>query len=205
MQDPSRIQRPQDWGTLEREADVEISATMEQKILTVLKARTGIDFSRYKTSTVCRQVQRRMALLKLADLNSYLSMLETDDQEAELLKGNLLVGVTRFFREASTFASLPAALEARITHRPVGQPLRVWVPGCSSGEEADSIAMVISAALGHPAELHEHLKIFATDLNETALAVARRGVYPLASTEAVPAALKERFCRPPWCWTTTST
>ncbi len=196
--DPSAIstwlnQQLRERGTLDGQDDLSPSAEMMQQILKVLHERTGIDFSRYKSSTVCRRVQRRLTLLKLGDFNNYLSMLENDHQEPELLKSNLLVGVTRFFRDAATFAALGSELEALMANRLPGQPLRVWVPGCASGEEAYSIAMVLSAVLRHPADLNDRIKIFATDLNDSALVVARRGLYPVGSAETVPNELRRRF------------
>lgn len=177
----------------ETESSLALSAELLQHILMVLHERTGVDFSRYKTSTVCRQLQRRLALLKLDDFNDYLRMLQANDLEPEQLKANLLVGVTRFFREGSPFAALRTELEALMANRLALQPLRVWVPGCSSGEEAYSIAMLISALLDHPADLSDRLKIFATDLNDNALAVARRGLYPSACADAVPNDLRQRY------------
>jgi len=183
-------------GTLENAYSLTLTADMLQRILILLHERTGIDFSRYKSSTVCRQLQRRLALLKLDDFNTYLRLLVDDDQESELLKGNLLVGVTRFFREESAFAALRTELEALMQNRLPQQPLRVWVPGCATGEEAYSIAMVISSVLNHPPDLSDKLKLFATDLNDTALGVARRGLYPAASAEAIPNELRQRFITP---------
>ena len=177
----------------ETESSLALSAELLQHILMVLHERTGVDFSRYKTSTVCRQLQRRLALLKLDDFNDYLRMLQANDLEPEQLKANLLVGVTRFFREGSPFAALRTELEALMANRLALQPLRVWVPGCSSGEEAYSIAMLISALLDHPADLSDRLKIFATDLNDNALAEARRGLYPSACADSVPNDLRQRY------------
>jgi two-component system CheB/CheR fusion protein len=175
------------------ESSLTLSAELLQHILMVLHERTGVDFSRYKTSTVCRQLQRRLALLKLDNFNDYLRMLQADDLEPEQLKAHLLVGVTRFFREGSPFAALRTELESLMANRIALQPLRVWVPGCSSGEEAYSIAMLVSALLDHPADLSDRLKIFATDLNDNALAVARRGQYPSACADAVPIDLRQRY------------
>ncbi len=112
-------------GTIESDDDLGLPAEMLHQILVVLQERTGIDFSRYKGSTVCQQVQRRLALLKLGDMTNYLTMLENDDQEAERLKANLLVGVTRFFREPATFAALADAVKAQMESHLPGQPLRV--------------------------------------------------------------------------------
>jgi len=180
-------------GTMQSEDNLSTSADMLQQILMALHERTGIDFSRYKTSTVYRQLKRRMAVLRIDDFKDYLRVLIDDDQESEQFKGNLMVGVTRFFREESAFAALRTELEALMPNRVPRQPLRVWVPGCATGEEAYSIAMVISAVLNHPADLSDRLKLFATDLNDAALGLARRGIYPAASAAAVPNDLRQHF------------
>jgi len=158
-----------------------------------LRHATGIDFSLYKENTLRRQVQRRMALLQLTRLEDYLPLLASDSDEAKALVQNLLVSVTSFFREPSAFNSLGKLLSTRLNELQDGQRLRVWVPGCATGEEVYSLAMLISSLLHHPADLASHLKIFATDLDETSLAIGRRATYPLSSTRAIPEELLNRF------------
>ena len=162
-------------------------------VLGHLKKGTGVDFSQYKESTLRRQLQRRMAIRQVADLDAYVRLLRDDAEEAPALLHNLLVNVTAFFRDPEAFDVLAHLL------KDYGAPLapqakfRVWVPGCATGKEVYTLAMVISQVLGHPAALADRLKIFGTDLDEEALAVARRGVFPLPEAQPIPADLRCRF------------
>jgi len=158
-----------------------------------LKQTTGVDFAQYKESTLRRQVQRRMALRGITGLEDYLTLLSNDTAEAEALQHGLLVTVTSFFRDPESFAALGRQLERLLARRSGAERLRVWVPACATGEEAYSLGMLISELLGHPDNLNQHLKIFATDLDEHGLAIGRRGVYPLAAARAIPQPLFERF------------
>ncbi|MEB3265080.1 MAG: CheR family methyltransferase [Cyanobacteriota bacterium] len=163
------------------------------RIVTQLGRYTGLDVSGYKPSTLGRQVRRRMAIRHCRDGSAYERLLADDSGEARALAASLMVSVTRFFRDPAVFEGLQQELEAYGRLRPPGDPLRVWVPGCATGEEAYSLAMVISAALGHPADLEAHLRLFATDLDERALAVVRSASYPATAAEAIPPELRQRF------------
>ena len=162
-------------------------------VLGYLKQATGVDFSQYKESTLRRQLQRRMAIRQVADLDGYVRLLRDDAEEAPALLHNLLVNVTAFFRDPEAFDVLAQLL------KDYGAPLaprvkfRVWVPGCATGKEVYTLAMVISQVLDHPVVLADRVKIFGTDLDEETLAVARQGVYPLAEAQAIPADLRRRF------------
>jgi len=158
-----------------------------------LRRCTAIDFSQYKDSTVRRQVNRRMAVHGINDLAEYLTLLAGDPQESQALAQNLLVSVTAFFRNPEAFAALSDQLRPLLERVGADNKLRVWVPGCATGEEAYSIGMVVSEALGHPDHLNERLKIFATDLDEQSLAIGRRGVYPSSAARTIPDALQRRF------------
>lgn len=158
-----------------------------------LKQSTGIDFSQYKDSTLRRQVQRRMAIRGAKTTDDYLQLLASDVNEAQSLAGNLLVTVTAFFRNPDAFAALASQLHALVSRRTTSERIRVWVPGCATGEEAYSIAMMISEVMGHPRDLSHRLKLFATDLDEHSLAIARRGVYPMSAAGMIPAPLFQRF------------
>jgi len=162
-------------------------------ILQRLRQACGIDFSQYKDSTVQRQLRRRMAIRQAADLEAYSTLLLEDPQEPPALVRNLLVTVTSFFRDPAAFDRLAARLGEELAHRGDRPTLRVWVAGCATGEEAYSIAMMVSAVLGHPADLDGRLRIFATDLDEASLAIARRGEYPLSTAKAIPPELRDRF------------
>ncbi len=158
-----------------------------------MRLATGIDFSQYKESTLRRQLQRRMAMRGMSDLEDYLPVLAAEASEGQALAHNLLVTVTEFFRNPEAFAALGRHLQPLIASRSAGERVRVWVPGCATGEEAYSIAMTVSEAMGHPVDLRQHLKIFATDLDEQSLAVGRRAVYPLSAAKSIPAHLLQRF------------
>jgi two-component system, chemotaxis family, CheB/CheR fusion protein len=158
-----------------------------------LKQGTGIDFSQYKESTLRRQLQRRMAICGVSSLEDYLPLLAANAGEAQALVQNLLVTVTSFFRDPDAFSALAAHLKPLIARCPAGEKLRIWIPGCATGEEAYSIGMTVSEAMGHPADLHQRLKIFATDLDEQSLAIGRRGIYPITAAPLIPEALRRRF------------
>ncbi|MCS5700035.1 hypothetical protein NZK32_13400 [Cyanobium sp. FGCU-52] len=158
-----------------------------------LKRDTGIDFSDYKESTLQRQVHRRMAIRQVTTLEEYLPLLAAEAEESRALLQNLLVTVTSFFRDPPAFERLRACLVAYLKQREESGPIRAWVPGCATGEEVYSLAMLFSELLGHPANLADRLKIFGTDLDENSLTLARQAVYPPAETAAIPAGLRERF------------
>jgi two-component system CheB/CheR fusion protein len=161
--------------------------------LDLLKHNSGIDFSQYKHSTLQRQLSRRMALRQMDTMEEYLQLLSADRKESSALVQNLLVTVTSFFRDPESFAVLGELLRAYVLQRTRRDRLRVWVPGCATGEEVYSIGMLISEVLDHPQDLTNHLKIFGTDLDEESLALARRATYPAATVMAIPEALRERF------------
>jgi two-component system CheB/CheR fusion protein len=160
-----------------------------------LKRATGIDFSGYKESTLSRQVQRRMAIRQMSTINAYLAVLLDDAEEAHALTNNLLVTVTSFFRDPGAFDTLREELATYLARPDTPDVLRVWVPGCATGEEVYSIAMLVSEALGRPTDLLRHLKIFGTDLDDASLMVARRAVYPLSAVAHIPATLREAYTK----------
>jgi two-component system CheB/CheR fusion protein len=162
-------------------------------VLEALHQASGIDFSLYKESTLRRQIRRRMVIRQVADLDDYRQLLARDPQETLALGRNLLVTFTAFFRDPPSFEALARQLADRLVPERGPTCLRVWVPGCATGEEAYSIAMVVSAVLGHPADLETRLRLFATDLEEGSLAIARRATYPAAAAAAIPSELRQRF------------
>ena len=148
------------------------------RVAELLRAHTGHDFRHYKASTMVRRVERRMQVLRLAAVDAYLDRLEHDPAEGGTLFRELLIGVTAFFRDADAFDALARLVIAPLlAGRAASDDLRVWVPGCASGEEAYSIAMLIAETLDG-VERPPKVQIFATDLNERALMVGRRGSYP---------------------------
>ncbi len=148
------------------------------EVLHQLRDRTGHDFTHYKTSTLRRRVERRMAVTRVESMDDYLVLLKRDSLEVETLFRELLIGVTNFFRDAPAFEALAAeVLPGLIAAHFPGDPVRVWVPGCSTGEEAYSIAMLLQE-LADGAKRNVPAQVFATDIDAEAIERARDGVYP---------------------------
>lgn len=146
-------------------------------ITALLQQASGHDFSRYKRTTLLRRIDRRMQLLHLGSLEEYCARLQQDRGEVEQLFHDLLISVTEFFRDPAAFEALAAlALPSLLRGRDARAPLRVWVPGCATGEEAYSIAILLHEQLAQLAG-PPPLQLFATDIDEAALAIARQGRY----------------------------
>ncbi len=151
-----------------------------ESILVLLRAQTGQDFSLYKKSTLYRRIERRMALHQLRSIADYQRYLRKNKQEAELLLKDLLIGVTRFFRDAEVWQQLKAqGIPALLAAHPEGATLRAWTPACSTGEEAYSLAMVFQETVAQlDPGAHYELQVFATDLDGQAIDTARAAIYP---------------------------
>lgn len=165
------------------------------KVVVLLRTQTGQDFSQYKKSTISRRVERRMGLHQLGREEDYLRYLRENPQECQLLFNELLSGVTSFFRDAAVWAKIKSeVMPALVASPPGGGVLRVWVPGCSTGEEAYSLAMVFKEVVEalHP-EHAPTLQIFATDLNSDAVATGRAGVYARSIVADVSESRVSRF------------
>jgi two-component system CheB/CheR fusion protein len=180
--------------TLESAAEPQVGSTLD-KIVLVLRSRVGCDFSQYKKSTVERRVARRMALQQITRPETYLRYLQTNPQEQEILFGELLIGVTSFFRDPPAWEALiNEAIPALLSDRPGGGQLRAWMPGCSTGEEAYSLAIAFrEAVVKVRPKVSYSLQVFATDLDPHAIAKARQGVYPANITSDVSPARLRRF------------
>ncbi len=149
-----------------------------ETIFRLIRDEYGIDFSYYKPNTVVRRVERRVALLHSADVNAYIAQLEKDPDELNALYRDLLIGVTRFFRDRDAFDYLKSnILPTLVAEKKAGDELRVWVAGCATGEEAYSIAILIDEVL-QQIEKKLNVKVFATDIHPTSLEFAAAGVYP---------------------------
>jgi two-component system CheB/CheR fusion protein len=151
-----------------------------EKVLLILRAQSGHDFSLYKKSTIHRRIERRMGLHQLEDIADYVRYLRDNPHEAQLLFKELLIGVTSFFRDPAMWSQLEAeVLPALLAAHPDGATLRAWIPACSSGEEAYSLAIAFRAALARVKPAAQFaLQIFATDLDGDAIDKARAGLYP---------------------------
>jgi two-component system CheB/CheR fusion protein len=165
-------------------------------ILTLLKRATKIDFAQYKPTTIQRRIFRRMALHHLASLESYGQYLQANPDEVQALHQEMLIGVTSFFRDGEVFATLEKTVfPALLRERNSDQPLRIWVAGCSTGEEAYSIAIGLLEYLGrHSAS--QPIQIFATDISERAIEVARFGWYSPSQVSDVSPGRLQRFFVP---------
>ena len=159
------------------EGSVPSRAKYLMTICAVLNSRIGRDFSQYKSSTLMRRVHRRMQVLRVKDPRQYIGLLRALPDEPEHLFREILIGVTRFFRDPVMFEALAeTALPDLIAKGDPDQPLRIWVAGCATGEEAYSLAILFKEALAN-AESPRQVTIFATDIDDRAITFARAGLY----------------------------
>jgi two-component system, chemotaxis family, CheB/CheR fusion protein len=171
----------------------ESDADVLRRILNHLRARTGHDFTQYKRATVLRRLARRMQIQRKETIGEYDEFLRQNVEEAQALFADLLISVTTFFRDQSAFEAL-----ARLVIGPLfegkspGDHIRIWVPGCATGEEAYSIAMLLLEESTRRA-VRPQLQIFASDLDAGALATAREGLFPAAIAADVSEARLQRF------------
>ncbi|MBF5013796.1 CheR family methyltransferase [Burkholderia pseudomultivorans] len=157
--------------------------------VSIVQQKTGINLGYVKDVNLRRRFLRRVLLQKDRDVDAYLQLLRSDAREAEALRDDILIGVTAFFRDAEFVnvlrqSVIPSLLELK------RDPIRVWVPACSTGEEVYTIATLLREALDREA-LHRHVQIFGTDINEASIEIARAGRYSLASIDDVPEAFRE--------------
>ncbi|MEV0144792.1 MULTISPECIES: CheR family methyltransferase [unclassified Nonomuraea] len=165
-------------------------------LLVMLKETRGFDFTGYKRTTLMRRVGRRLEALKLRDYGEYRDYLELEPEEFGRLFDSLLINVTSFFRDPGAWQSLrEVVVPSLLAGKPVGKAIRVWSAGCATGEEAYSLAMVLAEELGVD-EFSERVKIYATDLDEQALQVARAATYTDRQMSEVPAELKAAYFEP---------
>lgn len=169
-----------------------------KKIFIVLRSRTGNDFSQYKISTIYRRIERRMAINQIETMDNYVTYLQQSQAEADALYNDLLIGVTHFFRDTDAFRTLAEiGIPKLFAGKQDGSPIRVWIPCCSTGEEAYSIAILLceymeARGLGHAAQ------IFATDIDARAISIARAGVYPASiASDVLPERLARFFAADP--------
>ncbi len=164
-----------------------------QRILAHVRAKTGHDFSRYKKSTIQRRIVRRTQVNKKENFSEYLEYLEQDAGEVQALFADLLISVTTFFRDPGAFKVLAAeVIPLLFDDRSAGDNIRVWIPGCATGEEAYSIAMLLLEEAARRSDRPE-LQVFASDLDAAGLAIARDGCYPLAIEADVSSVRLRRF------------
>lgn len=166
-----------------------------RKIFRILWTACNLDFNQYKPGTIQRRINRRMVLLRMRSLQQYAEYLRTHPREGAALCQDLLITVTKFFREPANFDALTRQFRNTLRGRKRSDPIRAWVVGCATGEEAYSIAICIAEAL-QDLSLHIPFQIFGTDVNEAALERARSGVYPESiSADVTPQRLRRYFSR----------
>jgi len=179
--------------------EIEEDGDVERHLDTIfsrLEERTQHEFTGYKRNTILRRIRRRMQILQVDSLAEYTEKVSSSKEEADLLFKDLLIGVTHFFRDAGSFEYLQERIIPTLLKRKMEEGdtsgLRVWVPGCATGEEAYTLALIIRE---ETAKIKDSLpvQIFATDIDENALAVARRGIYPEGIEEQVPEKYLDRF------------
>jgi two-component system CheB/CheR fusion protein len=164
-----------------------------EALLAHLKASRGVDFTAYKRSSLMRRVAVRMQTIGAKSHGAYLDFLQVDPEEFTRLFNTILINVTSFFRDSTSWEYVREQVVPRLVGAPsTADPIRIWSAGCASGEEAYSIAMLLAEALG-PDAFRERVKIYATDVDEEALDQARHAVYGPRTAEDVPPALLEAY------------
>ncbi|MFT0867903.1 CheR family methyltransferase [Pseudomonas sp. CAM1A] len=194
-----KLPAPHDMKVSEQtnEHDRETAERVLQDILRTLRSRTGHDFKHYKRATVLRRIERRLQVTAQPDLPSYLVHLEETPDEAKKLLGDMLIGVTNFFRDREAFEALErhvlASLMSSDGQEETREEVRIWSAGCSTGEEAYSLA-ILAAEHQKLEAAPLKLQVFATDIDERAIAVGRAGLYPEAIvTDVPPTRLRQYF------------
>ena len=169
-----------------------------KKIFVLLRAQTGHDFSQYKPSTTQRRIERRMAIHQIEAMNGYVKFIQQAPEEVEALFRDMLIGVTRFFRDPEAFKALEEQIIPKLfAGKGADATIRIWVPGCSTGEEAYSLAILLAE---HQEALKQsfNLQVFATDIDSQAIATARAGIYPASiATDLTPERLARFFAPEP--------
>ncbi len=165
-----------------------------QKIFILLRNKTGHDFSNYKQNTIYRRIERRMYLAQLDNILSYFRLLQENRGEIENLFKDLFIGVTNFFRDPESFDKLKIILSELVKRKPDNSKIRIWVPGCSTGEEAYSIAIILLECLAETGK-NLNVQIFATDIDTASIDKARSGLYSGIESDVGKERLKAYFTK----------
>lgn len=159
----------------------------------ILESRTGINFRDYKETTINRRVARRMVANDIESYEDYVDLCRSSIDEVDALGKDLLISVTKFFRDPTQFDRIFPAIKRLVRERG-DEPLRIWVAGCATGEEAYSLVILFAEALGGLKELSKSaVTFFATDVDEAALETARRGTYPISAIDDIPEAFVDKY------------
>ncbi len=177
------------FGDTEKEADL----APVDRVFQLLRDRFNTDFGHYKNATIQRRLMRRIEFLDIKKIEDYVSLLEDDSDELEALYSDFLIEVTRFYRDPKAFAALDEhVIPELLVRMESNQPVRVWVPGCASGEEAYSLAIKITEA-ARLAGLTPNLKILATDIHHRSLQFANAGLYSDKAVADLPVDIRDRY------------
>ncbi len=164
-----------------------------EALLLYLRTTRGFDFTSYKRTTLCRRVAKRMAEVQVRSFEDYMDFLEVHTDEFAQLFDTVLINVTSFFRDPEAWATVASEIIPVITGEgPSKDAVRIWSAGCASGEEAYTLAMLVAEAVGEE-EFRRRVKIYATDLDEGALSLARQGAYSAKATEVIAPELRDKY------------
>ncbi len=167
--------------------------TYLNQLLSTLRDQSGVDFSLYKPSTILRRIERRMGIAQVVSLEEYLRYIKHSPDEAKALYKDLLISVTRFFRDLESYNELKEKVIPQMVNRAEpGKTLRIWVAGCATGEEAYSLAILFADYL-EKSERKCEVKVFATDIEKEAMEYASRGIYPESIAADLPEPQMRRF------------
>ena len=174
------------------ENGADIDGVSLNKIFGLVRANFGLDLKQYKLNTIVRRTERRILLNKLSHVDDYAALVESNADELQALYADLLIGVTRFFRDSKAFEALESQVAQLLDEKVQEDELRVWIAGCSTGQEAFSIAMLLHQLIQRERP-RTGLKIFASDIDARALSVAQQAVYSEEEIADVPEALRTRY------------
>ena len=164
-----------------------------RRLAALLRRHTGFDLAAYKSETVNRRIERRMGIRHISDFEEYVDLLKKEPAECENLAKDMLISVTRFFRDPEVFEHLRQNVLPRLVRSAGGRSLRFWVPGCATGEEVYSIGILLEEVLRECGEINLPCRFFATDLDRRATEIARQGIYPESIAADVPPHYLEKY------------
>ncbi len=149
------------------------------RIFKEIQLEFGTDFNLYKTSTIQRRIEKRMLYLSISKYSEYTELILNNKEEKNILYQSFLIGVTGFFRDSEMFKNLESEIEKKIKAGEIKDNFRIWIPGCSTGEEAYSICMLVDYLFNSKYKIRSSIQVFATDLSNKSLLIARKGLYDL--------------------------
>lgn len=178
--------------TIDNRIELSLNDRVLGQIHRILFNKHGVDFSLYKKNTIIRRIERRIAALKKESLQEYLTILESSEEETTNLYHDILIGVTSFFRDIEAFEALEKYIQGMLAKKEQGEEIRFWSIGCSTGEEAYTLAIILTEILQEKISKYK-IKIFATDIDDEALKIARSGIYSETSLEGIDSKLIKKY------------